>query len=391
MQNLHLGVDIGGSHIAVGVVDEAGNLLLTLDHQMLNNTTITPDEIISIIYGLISQATFTLVDGETSARSPMSYFEGKFDMRIVSVGIACPGQCKNGVIVVASNLPLLKNAPLASKLSARLDGIPVVLVNDADAAVAAEVWSKETASTYRENENVAMITLGTGIGFGLVLNRRLFTGSHGLTEGGHMICSPPEYPSAFPQLVERVCGCGQLNCVESFASAKSVTQRFMETKELSPGDVLGPMYNGKALNAKAVFHEALAGDLDAERVINDAAQCLAIMVINVCRVVDPEVIIFGGGMSQSGEPFLHRVRGYVKALSWTVLPVDVKLVLAKSSVNAGILGAAMAGKHDRAVSGEKEAESPFMREHGTKLLTATSVVSIVSMVTVVALLLARKK
>jgi N-acetylglucosamine kinase-like BadF-type ATPase len=104
------------------------------------------------------------------------------------------------------------------------------------------------------------------------------------------------------------------------------------------------------MDAKAAFHEAANGNFDAERALDDAAKSLAVLVINICRVVDPDMVVFGGGMSQAGDKLLHRIRSHMKKLSWSVLPTFVKLGIAKSSVNAGLIGAALAGKHDRAVS-----------------------------------------
>jgi len=391
MTRMSVGVDIGGSHVSMGLVDEAGNLLLTLDHQMLNNATVTADDLTQIMYSLISQATFTIFDrdgNDSDGGSAGVVFDGKFNTHIASVGIGCPGHCNNGLLVAASNLPLLKNAPLAAMLSARLDGIPVVLVNDADAAVAAEVWSKDTSAAYREVDNVAMITLGTGIGVGLVLRRRLFSGSNGLVEAGHMLVpAPPGASSA-----GRLCGCGQRDCVETYASAKSVAVRYAEASAAASTSASTSASASPSLDTKAVFHLAANGDAVAERVIDDAARSLAVLVINLCRVVDPDVIIFGGGMSQAGETLLHRVRAHVKALSWTVLPTTVQLVVAKSSINAGILGAAMAGKHDAEVEGGEEggAVGHIIRLHGTTLLAVTTTVSLISLAALAAILLRRR-
>lgn len=397
MTRLHAGVDIGGSHIAVGLVDEVGNLLLTVDHQLLCNASVTADEIVGIIYTLISQATFTLCDVETNGGDDGCFGDGLFNSCIATVGIGCPGHCKKGVLVAASNLPLLKNVPLAAKLSARLDNIPVVLVNDADAAVAAEVWSKDTFAFYREAENVAMVTLGTGVGVGLVLNRRLYTGSNGLVEAGHMVIPAPMGASS------RQCGCGQRNCVETFASAKSVALRYAEaTSSVAGADADADAdADSNALSVrveedvdtKGVFHLAADGDPVAERIIDDAAKSLAVLVVNLCRVVDLDVVIFGGGMAQAGETLLHRIRAHVKATSWNVLPTNVQMVLAKSSVNAGILGAAMAGKRQAELAGGREGGKvgDLMRRYGQGLLAFTTAVSVVSLATIAVLVLRRKK
>ena len=398
MTRLYAGVDIGGSHVAVGLVDEVGNLVFTVDHQLLSNATLTADEVTDIMYDLIAQATFTLFDrdGGGSGEGELVY-DGKFNSHIATVGIGCPGHCNNGVLVAASNLPLLKNAPLAAKLSARLDNIPVVLVNDADAAVAAEVWSRETSSTYRHANNVAMITLGTGIGVGLVLQRRLFSGSNGLVEAGHMIVPLPgpggDAEKGAPSSSRR-CGCGQLNCIETFASAKAVAMRYAEavaaaSRASGSNSNSNSDSNSNAVDTKSVFHLAANGDAIAERIIDEAAKSLAVLVVNLCRVVDPDVIIFGGGMSQAGEALLHRVRAHVKSTTWTVLPTTVQLVVAKSSVNAGIIGAAMAGKHEAVSAGGQEdgAFGQLMRLHGKKILAVSTAVSIASLAALLALLL----
>jgi len=95
---------------------------------------------------------------------------------ISSIGVGCPGQCKDGVLVAASNFPTLKNIPFSAMLSKRFGGVPVVLLNDADAAMAAELWRP---GGFTDVQNAAMVTLGTGIGISLVLNGEIFQGSHG--------------------------------------------------------------------------------------------------------------------------------------------------------------------------------------------------------------------
>ena len=201
-----------------------------------------------------------------------------------------------------------------------------------------------------------------------------------------------------------LCFGGPRDCVETYASAKSVAVRYAEasaaasTSASASASASASTFASTSasaspsLDTKAVFHLAANGDAVAERVIDDAARSLAVLVINLCRVVDPDVIIFGGGMSQAGETLLHRVRAHVKALSWTVLPTTVQLVIAKSSINAGILGAAMAGKHDAEVEGGVEggAVGHIIRLHGTTLLAVTTTVSLISLATLAAILLRRR-
>lgn len=246
---------------------------------------------------------------------------GHLSFYILGAGIGCPGQAKNGVLVAASNLPNFKNAPLAQMLKEKLvkelrhmstDGLdvdnartrthnetddqtheggergsgfddgtvtsfPVILMNDADAAISAEVWGKKSCAAYEGAENIAMITLGTGIGLGLVLRNSLFQGSNGLVEGGHMIvCGTVGLPDDSPlpssngQAIK--CGCGQRGCVEAYASAKNTAARYEEemkryfrVHKRKEGAPSGGGHGG----AKEVFEHASKGDRRAQKIINE--------------------------------------------------------------------------------------------------------------------------
>jgi glucokinase len=197
-----------------------------------------------------------------------------FNLIFNSVG--CPGQAKDGVLVSASNFPLFRNFPFSDSLSKKLDGIPVVLINDTDAAIIAEVFG---SGAYAGLSNAAMVTLGTGIGLGLVLEGKLYQGSHGLIEGGHMIIEADASNG-------RSCPCGQIGCAEAYASAKSTSVRMFEVDG-----------NGANSDAPSVFARAASGDRRAQSILDETAEKLAILCINICRVVDPSVIILGGGKS----------------------------------------------------------------------------------------------
>jgi len=248
-------------------------------------------------------------------------------------------------LVAASNFPLLRNYPIASKLSSLFEDylqrkISVQLLNDADAAIAAEVWG--SGNKYKEYKNIAMVTLGTGIGLGLVLNGQLYQGSNGLVEGGHMIVT--DRPAS------RRCQCGQIGCVEAYASASNTALRLKELdilsqstatggKNISPkvnksvasplkpspnkawtttgrqkvieGSLLGtptkkdhspstpPDYTQEhsnspssqntdsSLQSKDAFNRYFLKDVNATKVIEETAEYLAVMCINICRIVDP--------------------------------------------------------------------------------------------------------
>lgn len=195
-----VGIDVGGSHVSVVYMDSTGQVIASKE-QLIDSRTIEPDQLIVAIKHLI--------EGSKDK-----------DWVICSIGVGCPGQIKNGVLVAAGNLPLFHNFNFASALGAIYTGVPILLLNDADAAVSAEVWGKDSKDRYKAFTNVAMITLGTGIGCGLILNQQLHQGSNGLVEAGHMIVS--NMPNS------RKCPCGQVGCVEAYASAHTTAKRLHE-------------------------------------------------------------------------------------------------------------------------------------------------------------------
>ena len=128
------------------------------------------------------------------------------------------------------NLPNFINVPLVSMIKSKMGtlfvnkDVPVIILNDADAAISAEVWGRYGRSTYADVKNIAMITIGTGVGVGLVINGSLYQGSNGLVEGGHMIVNVTDK--------NKKCGCGQSGCVEIWSSAKSTVLRMEEADQL---------------------------------------------------------------------------------------------------------------------------------------------------------------
>ena len=194
-----VGVDIGGSHISVGFVNRKTHDIIDKIVWAVDVTCSPEDAIDRIsnsIYEIFNQI--------------QSKYNSSWSIGVI--GIGCPGQAKNGILVNSSNLPKFKNAPLASMLHMRLKkelnhiDVAVVLLNDADAALFAELKSFKSKHKYDNVQNACMITVGTGIGVSLFLNGAIFQGSNGLIEAGHMIidCGPSA----------RLCGCGQVRvCV----------------------------------------------------------------------------------------------------------------------------------------------------------------------------------
>ena len=229
------GVDIRGSHIGIGLMCPVKGILVGDSSQLIVRSLSTPDQLISLIKDAIDE----LVTGHGA--------------KLLGVGVGSPGQTKDGVLTAAANiLPGHENIQIVKLLSTALNSLPVVLINDADAFLAAVVLSNDFKKEHQEIRSAAMITLGTGIGFSLFLNNQLYEGSNGLLEGGHMIVA---------DMSKRKCGCGQYGCVEMYSSAKNTAERY---KEVASG-VADTLCTG----SKYVFERAEAGDEVADQILNE--------------------------------------------------------------------------------------------------------------------------
>jgi glucokinase len=254
---LFAGVDVGGSHFSVGLVDSSRKVLCSSSAQW-DNLSLTPEVAVELIVQAISRLLQDLHANQTDQKP----------FQLCAVGIGCPGQAKDNILVAASNLPLFRNAPLAHLVSTALNQVPTILLNDADAAVCAEVWGQEEA--YRGAKSVALLTLGTGIGFGLILNETLYQGSHGLLEAGHMIiCTGSGTPR---------CGCGQSGCVEAYASARATAQRLedydrVDSKKSNTNEE-NDEGNKEKVDGKEVFARYAMNDFNAVKTVEEVGGCI---------------------------------------------------------------------------------------------------------------------
>jgi predicted NBD/HSP70 family sugar kinase len=248
---LYAGIDIGGSHLAVGLINATNNYILET-REMTHTHDVSPSDVIHSIVKFIDE----MMDKISPDRL----------IPLLGIGVGCPGQAKDGILVKASNLPKFENAPLEKMLSQAMRGVPVILLNDADAAISAEVVGNP--AIYSEYKNVAMVTLGTGIGVGLILEGQLYQGSNGLVEAGHMIVAT--HPNA------RKCGCGQVGCVEVYSSARNTALRLEELDALDNPKQLSTTSDSEkgekvSLNGKDVFARYAANEYNAVTVVEEVS------------------------------------------------------------------------------------------------------------------------
>jgi glucokinase len=297
-------VDLGGTYLRIALVDRCGTI-----HQQLKQRTprgSSPD--------LIVDALAAAADKWSSNGRP-----------IAAASIMVPGTVdnNNAVVVQAPNLPSLTNFPLQAVLEERF-GWPVLLENDANAAAVGEMW----LGAARGCRDVVSVTLGTGVGGGVILDGELWRGAHGSAgEIGHTTVDP------FSGLK---CKCGNVGCLELFASATAIVRMTRENLPQFPQSVL----TGEELTAERVYDAGREGDELALSVFKKFGTYLGIGLANLINIIDPEIIVIAGGAVNGWDLFACDMRREVNERAVRVTAQQVKIAAAECGDNAGLLGAA---------------------------------------------------
>ncbi|MBR3019150.1 MAG: ROK family protein [Clostridia bacterium] len=313
---VYIGIDLGGTNIAVGVVSEAGSILAETSAKTLAERPYK--EIVRDMAACVMKAV-------TKA--------GLTEADIYSIGIGIPGVAEgdNGVVFNCTNLGWI-NVPLRDEMQKYINK-PVFIDNDANVAALAESYFGVSAG-YKSS---VMITLGTGVGGGIVINGKPWSGAHGRAgEIGHMTLVPDGAP----------CTCGNNGCVERYCSATAIIRTAKQECYSFPSTAILSKAGGNInrVNAKLVIDAAKEGDASALRVFNSFVKYLAMAINNITAFFDPDIIVLGGGVSYAGSFLLDSVSALLPRYQmFKALPIP-KLALAKLGNEAGIVGAAMLGK-----------------------------------------------
>jgi glucokinase len=307
-----IGVDIGGTKVAAGLVNSAGEIT----HQ-----TRTPMVADNAAAGLL--AVIRAIDSVYSATSLTTEMKSL----ISGIGICAPGPLdpRTGIVVNPPNLPGWRNFPLAAEVS-KAYRLPVRVDNDGNAAALAEaLWG--AGRGYR---NVFCATIGTGIGTGIVFDGRIYHGRTGAAaEGGH---NTIDYRG--PR-----CGCGKLGCIEVLASGPAIARRASE--KIAAGRHSAILEQaGARITSEMVGQAYAAGDELAKDVLEETAMYLAVWLGNIVDLLEPDVMIIGGGAAAMLKPFFGQIHDLLP--SWCVNShcQDIPLVTAHYGADAGIAGGA---------------------------------------------------
>jgi glucokinase len=251
--------------------------------------------------------------------------------RVAAIGVATPGtmDLPAGMMLDPPNMKPWRNVPVRQHVETAFR-LPVAFQNDANAAACGEYWS----GAGRGAHSMGLFTLGTGIGGGIVLDGRVVEGrhSHG-AELGHL---------KIEMTRPRLCGCGKRGCLEAYASAIAVVKRTREA--LAEAGGRSSLHARGELTARDVFTAAAAGDALADRIVEETAFYLALGASNLMHTIDPDVVVFGGGMIAAGEGFLERIRRHVREVSFPVPAEQTQVRFAELGSDAGFIGAAACGR-----------------------------------------------
>lgn len=312
-----IGVDLGGTKISAGAVSQDGARtvgLRSIETQAELGADAVVDRIIGLIEGVILDAT-----QETSATRK----------DFIGIGIGAPGPLDrtNGIVIVAPNLGW-RDFPLRDRVTSRL-GLPATLDNDANCATVGEWW----LGAARGGRNVVGITIGTGIGGGLILNGELYHGSSDVAgEIGHTTID----------MNGRHCECGNYGCLEAYASGPAIATRAREALvREDTASMLPSMVDSQLdrITAELVYQAAKKGDALANEIVRDTARYLGAGIATLLNVVNPDIVVVAGGVTYAGEALFGPLRAEVRRRAFKPAVQAARIVPAELTGTAGVVGA----------------------------------------------------
>ena len=306
---MYIGIDIGGMSIKAGVVSENGDILAKYAVPTpKNDDDAFLSAMLESVKGAMKEADITEKD-------------------IEAIGIGNPGivDRENGVLVEATNIGYV-NLPVRKFLNENFAAVPVLVENDANCAALGEFYKAENT------KNFIYITLGTGIGGGVIINGKLFTGTNGAAgELGHIITHAGG----------RECGCGRKGCWEAYASVTGL----IETTKEHRGEIKGIAPDEK-ITGRTVFDLARKGDKDARRIRDMWIEEVAVGVTDMVNIFQPDGVIIGGAISKEGDTLLRPITDYVNKYGFGASHLAMpKIEMSKIGGDSGIIGAAFLYKN----------------------------------------------
>jgi glucokinase len=317
------GVDLGGTNIVVGLLPMEGGEVLGL-RSMPTDSGRGAKFVVDRIIGMVEQAIAEVLSAHGGTRD-----------QIAGVGIGSPGPLdrRTGTVINTPNLGW-RNFPLRDLISNAVH-LPATLDNDANCATYGEWW----LGAGRGTRALVGLTLGTGIGGGIVLNGEIFHGCSDVAgEIGHMTIDSNG----------RRCKCGNYGCLEQYASGPAIAVRAVEGIEAGAESVLVEMVNGRMddITAATVYEATVQGDAYATEVMKDTAKFLGAGVASIINILNPEMVVIAGGVTRAGDTLFEPLRAEVRRRAFKSAQECCRIVSAELPGTAGLVGAAAVFKRE---------------------------------------------
>ncbi|NLB80948.1 MAG: ROK family glucokinase [Clostridiaceae bacterium] len=312
---MYLGVDLGGTNIAVGLVDD--NLNIIHKDSVATEAHKQGEDIV----GDISSLCIKVLSQTNTEVSSVKW-----------IGIGLPGtpDVKEGKSIYANNLNL-RNTPIRTLIQQVLP-LPVYIENDANCAALGEAYAGATKGV----DNSIMITIGTGIGGGIIINKKIYSGfNYAGAELGHIVI-----------VVDGVeCTCGRKGCWETYGSASALIKQTKVAIADNPGSLLEEIIDGKPenVNGKTAFDAMRAGCPIGTAVVENYIKYFAAGVVNVINIFQPEILVLGGGVSKEGDFLIAPLKRIVENEVYSRDVEQIQIRIATLGNDAGIIGAAVLG------------------------------------------------
>ncbi|WP_294155684.1 ROK family protein [uncultured Clostridium sp.] len=311
----YIGVDLGGTNIVVGLVDEEGKIIKSISRPTEKERGVEPifDDIFSMCNELIDELNLD-----------------KTSLKGIGMGIPGTVDDKNGIIVYAPNIKM-DNFNVREYAKGKID-YEIRLANDADSAGLGEV----VAGSAKGCSDAIVVTLGTGVGGGIIINGKIFPGFYpGGAEVGHQII----------EVNGRQCGCGKKGCFEAYSSASALILAAKKKAEENKDSLLYKLVEGdlEKMNAKVPFDADQAGDKAGHEVIEEYLDYLSIGISNLITIFNPEAILLGGGVCKQGENLTVPLKERIEKLAFGG-ELKTQIKIASLGNDAGLIGAAMLTK-----------------------------------------------
>ena len=312
----YLGIDLGGTNIAAGIVNEEMKLVYktSIPTEAKSGAETVIKRMAEVANKAIEGAGITVQD-------------------VKSIGIGSPGSIdpENGVVIYANNLDFY-DLPMAEMLGKYFPGLPIYIENDANVAA----WAEAKCGAAAGVRDSVTITLGTGVGGGMVIISKLYSGfNHAGAEMGHIVIKEGGRP----------CTCGRKGCWEAYASVTGLIKTTREHMEKNPDSLMWKIAGSlENVNGLTSFDAMRKGDEEAQKVVDEYLHSVATGLVDIINILQPEVICIGGGISREGDYLLKPLMEHAEREMYARYnKVRTEIRIAKLGNDAGIIGAALLG------------------------------------------------